>query len=233
LYFVNWQREVFVEEREGRKVVVKRNKTTKEFHEFLITYVYSVISILLACPARPTSFLQIETNEGPRMRKNLAEIGIPTPRLLDFGEAYLVEEYVEGGDLYLYLAYSGAASFARQAGALTGRLHNAGYCFIDNKAQNYLVDGDRVLRTDLGFIQLTSSVFARSMDIGSFLASIMDLHRYSEIEEAFYLGYVSEVGKKFTYRSIVIRNLLSLGFSSDSLVMLKNMILDSIRLLEG
>lgn len=214
-------------------VAVKRDKATKEFHEFLITYVYTMISILLASPSRPASFVQIEANEGPVMRNVLAEIGIATPGLLEFGRGYLAEEFVEGGDLYQSFAGGGPASLAREAGAMTGKLHKAGYCFIDNKSQNYLAGTERVIRTDLGFTQRTSSDFARSMDIGSFLASVMDLERYPEIEEAFYLGYRSETGSKFTYRSVIIRNLLSLGFSSDNAIMLRNMVRDSTALIEG
>ena len=53
MYFVNWQRKVSVEELNGQKVVVKRNKPTKEFHEFLLIYMYSLISMLLANPSAP------------------------------------------------------------------------------------------------------------------------------------------------------------------------------------
>ena len=106
-------------------------------------------------------------------------------------------------------------------------MHKAGYVFVDNKAQNYLVRGDSLVRIDLAFMQRSSSIFSRSMDIGSFLASVIDLERYEEIEQAFFEGYLSETGRKFSFSSIVIRNLLSLGFSSDTTVMLRNLILDT------
>jgi len=222
-----------VEEMNGQKVVVKRNKPTKEFNEFLIISAYSLISILLAHPSPPPLFSEITRNEGREMRKNLEKIGISTPELISISDAYLVEEYVEGGDLYKAFSSGQPATLAFGAGCLTGRLHKAGYVFVDNKAQNYLVRGDAVVRTDLGFIQKSNSSYARSMDIGSFLASVMDLDRYRDIEKAFFDGYTSEFGRKFSFISIVIRNLLSLGFSSDSRITIKNMMIDATPLIDA
>lgn len=227
MYFVNWQREVSVEELNGQKVVVKRNKLTKEFHEFLLLYMYSLISMILAHPSSPPTFSEIMRNEGRDMRKSLEEIGISTPALISISDIDLVEEYIEGGDLYVALASGQQARLAFTAGCLTGRMHKSGYTFVDNKAQNYLVRRDSVVRTDLGFIRKSNSRYARSMDIGSFLASVMDLGRYREVETEFFKGYVSEFGRKFPYISIILRNILSLGFSSDSKTTLRNMVLDA------
>jgi tRNA A-37 threonylcarbamoyl transferase component Bud32 len=227
LYFVNWQRKVSLEEKNGQKVMVKQNKPTKQFHEFLIIYVYSLISMLLLHPSAPPTFSEIIRNEGHEMRNNLKKIGISTPRLLSMYDTYLIEEYIEGGDLYWALASGSGIMLAYEAGCITGRLHEAGYTFVDNKAQNYLVRGDSVIRTDFGFMKKTHSHYSRSMDIGSFLASVMDLDRYGEIVKSFHDGYLSESGSKFSYLSIVIRNVLSIGFSSSSKTTLRNMLLDS------
>jgi len=213
-------------------VVVKRNKPTKEFHEFLLIYMYSLISMLLVKPSAPPTLREIMKNEGHDMRKNLEKIGVSTPELISISDIDLVEEYIEGGDLYISLASGQPARLAFGAGCLTGRMHRAGYAFVDNKAQNYLVRGDSVVRTDLGFIQKSNSHYARNMDIGSFLASIMDLDYYREVERTFYDGYVSEARRKFSYLSIIIRNVLSLGFSSDIKMTLRNMLLDSTMLID-
>lgn len=231
MYFVNWQREVSVEERNGQKVVVKRNKSTKEFHEYLLLYMYSLISVVLAHPSSPPAFGEIVRNEGRDMRRNLKAIGISTPALLSISDSGLVEEYIEGGDLYIALVGGADTSIAFHAGRLTGKMHKAGYVFVDNKAQNYLVDTDSVVRTDLGFIKKSDSLYARSMDTGSFLASVMDLAAYSKIEKAFYEGYLSEMGRGFPYLTVVIRNVLSLGFSSNSKTTVANMILDAMPLI--
>lgn len=216
-----------LEERNGQKVVVKRNKPTKQFHEFLIIYAYSLISLLLFHPSTPLTFSEIIRNEGCKMRKNLRKIGISTPMLLSMSDADLIEEYIEGGDIYRALASGGDVVLAYEAGCITGKLHQAGYTFVDNKAQNYLARGESVIRTDLGFMKKTNSHYSKSMDIGSFLASVMDLDRYGEIAKSFHDGYRSEADSKFSYLSIVIRNVLSTGFSSSSKTTLRNMLLDS------
>ena len=216
-----------LEERNGQKVMVKRNKPTKQFHEFLIIYAYSLISLLLFHPSTPLTFSEIIRNEGCEMRKNLRKIGISTPMLLSMSDAGLIEEYIEGGDIYRALASGGDVVLAYEAGCITGKLHQAGYTFVDNKAQNYLARGESVIRTDLGFMKKTNSHYSKSMDIGSFLASVMDLDRYGEIAKSFHDGYRSEADSKFSYLSIVIRNVLSTGFSSSSKTTLRNMLLDS------
>jgi tRNA A-37 threonylcarbamoyl transferase component Bud32 len=227
LYFVNWQREVSLKEWNGQKVIVKRNKSTKQFHEFLIIYTYSLISMLLFHPSAPLTFSEIIRNEGHEMRKNLKKIGISTPVLLSMTDTDLIEEYIEGGDIYRALASGGDIMLAYEAGCITGKLHQAGYAFVDNKAQNYLARGGLVIRTDLSFMKKTDSQYSKSMDIGSFLASIMDLDRYDEIAKSFYEGYISEAGSKFSFLSIAIRNVLSAGFSSRSKTTLRNMLMDS------
>ncbi len=216
-----------LEERNGQKVMVKRNKPTKQFHEFLIIYAYSLISLLLFHPSTPLTFSEIIRNEGCEMRKNLRKMGISTPMLLSMSDADLIEEYIEGGDIYRALASGGDVVLAYEAGCITGKLHQAGYTFVDNKAQNYLARGESVIRTDLGFMKKTNSHYSKSMDIGSFLASVMDLDRYGEIAKSFHDGYRSEADSKFSYLSIVIRNVLSTGFSSSSKTTLRNMLLDS------
>lgn len=235
MYFVNWQREISIEEKDGKKTVVKRNKQTKEFHEHILAGTYVAISLFVGHPVKPPPFRpsDIYANEGYEARRILSKIGILTPRLVEISPTVLVEEYV-GEDLYRVLQ-EGRTQLAFEAGVLTGRLHNAGYVFTDNKAANFLIaNEDSLVRTDLGFIQLSRSVFAQSMDIGSFLASIIDLEdkKYVEVQKKFFDGYKSETGNRFPYLSIVIRNILSLGLTSDYGQMGRNMLVDS-RLLVG
>jgi tRNA A-37 threonylcarbamoyl transferase component Bud32 len=227
MYFVNWQRDISIQERGGRKLVVKHNKPTKAFHEYILLCTYTFISIFLAHPSSPPSPTDILRNEGQKMRSMLAAAGIPTPDLISISEDELIEEYVEGGDLYRALAGGMSPVLAREAGRLTALAHAAGLVFTDNKAQNFLVRENSLLRTDLGFIQRSLSTFARSMDAGSFLASVIDLRNYREIERAFHAGYLSQSGRHLPYLSLIIRNILSLGFSADGKVTLRNMVLDS------
>lgn len=229
MHFVNWQRDISIEVIDGTKVVIKRNKALKDFHEYLLITTYTFISILLAHPDRPPLTIghMSMKNESFEMRRYLRNIGIPTPSLISITNNVLIEEFIEGGDLYQAFSKGKDSSLAFQAGALTGKMHSAGCVFTDNKAENYLLDSQNlIIRTDLGFIQKNGSLFSRSMDIGSFLASVMDLRRpqYREIEEAFLNGYKSEIDDDVPYLSLVLRNILSLGFSSNQPAMLQNML---------
>jgi tRNA A-37 threonylcarbamoyl transferase component Bud32 len=225
LYFVNWQRDITIEEINGQKVVIKRNKSTKDFHEYLLILAYTLISVLLVHPSSPPlAGKTMLKNEGYETRINLRQLGIPTPRLVSISNDTIVEEYLEGGNLFRALSNGGLNSLAFQAGTLTGKLHKAGYVFIDNKSQNYLVTLDNlIVRTDLAFLQREDSIFSRSMDIGSFLASIIDFEiiQYDMMEKAFLDGYRSQM-KKLPYLHIILRNILSLGFSSNQSAMLRN-----------
>jgi tRNA A-37 threonylcarbamoyl transferase component Bud32 len=229
LYSINWQRHISIELVKGRKVVLKRDKLSKDFHEFLLVSSYTFISLLLAHPAAPPPFGRMaHKNEGFNMRECLHEIGIRTPMLLSITDSTISEEYIVGGNLYRALVSDGAnAQLSYEAGSLTGRLHKAGYAFIDNKCQNYLIGGRMsLIRTDIGFIQKTTSVFPRSMDVGTFLASIIDLPQttFRMAENAFFNGYKEQTGNSFPYLSIILRNILSFGFTSDRLQMVRNVI---------
>jgi tRNA A-37 threonylcarbamoyl transferase component Bud32 len=154
-------------------------------------------------------------NEGEDNRKKLNLLGIPTPHLYHISKNEIIEEYIEDGNLYKFLKNDGDIDIVYKAGVITGKLHNAGLCFIDNKAQNYLVKSSDLLRTDIGFIQKQNSVFAKSLDIGLFLSSLIDLDaaKYKLIEKSFLDGFKSETGNEIPYLSIIIRNITSLCIS--------------------
>ncbi|MBA3750811.1 MAG: Kae1-associated serine/threonine protein kinase, partial [Nitrosopumilus sp.] len=156
----------------------------------------------------------------------LNQIGIPTPHLYFINKNMLVEEYIEGGNLYKYLENDGAIEIVFKAGAITGKLHKAGFCFIDNKAQNYLVKKSYLIRTDIGLIQRQNSVFAKSLDIGLFLSSLIDLdiNKYKIIERNFLEGYTFEYKNKTPYLSIILRNIASLGLSSNHYNLIMNLL---------
>src|ERR1044071_4924401 len=196
VYFVNWQREISISEVNGKKVVIKRNKTSKNLHDYILVISYSVLSILLAHPSAPPEMGgKMTSNEGFEMREKLESIGISTPKLISITSNSLTEEFISGGNLYEAFLGTGEFSLAFAAGIITGRLHKFGYSFTDNKSQNFLVGStNNVLRTDLAFIKKNVSVFARSMDIGTFLGSLLslDIAKYKLMENAFYEGYYSE-----------------------------------------
>jgi tRNA A-37 threonylcarbamoyl transferase component Bud32 len=217
----------------GKKVVVNRNKLSKNLHDYLLVISYSILSILLAHPSAPPELgSKMTLNEGFEMREKLQLIGIPTPSLISISKTLLVEDFIAGGNLYQALSNGRTSSLAFSAGIITGRLHRSGYSFIDNKSQNYLVTlSSKVLRTDLAFIQKKNSIFARSMDIGSFLGSLLglDSKEYKAIEDAFHAGYYSEVKSRVPYLSVILRNILGFVFSVSS-NWVKNILQDSDKL---
>ena len=231
MYLVNWQRKISIEYIGGRKVIIKKNKSTKVFHEYLLIFTYTLASILLAHPSAPPHLGKVMLeNEGYDMRRKLQNLGIPTPELISISDSVIIEEYIQQGDLYRAFSDGKNSTLAFQAGVLTGKLHKANYVFTDNKSENYLVASDMsLIRTDLGFIQKKASIFSRSIDIGSFLASVIDLEnsQYQAIERAFFYGYKSETKHSFPYLSIILRNLLSFGFASNHTAMVQNMVRDS------
>lgn len=227
MYFVNWQRNISIMELNGRKVVIKRNKSNKNFREYILISAYTLLSISTCHPAPPPRIgNRIVLNEGFQMRKKLEGIGISTPRLIFISEKQLIEDFIEGGNLYEAILNGKDPYLAFNVGVITGKLHNSGYVFIDNKSQNYLVTlSNGLLRTDLAFIQRDNSLYSRSFDIGSFLASVMGLEskKYDQIENALLEGYKIQTNKSFPYLSIVLRNILCFGLSS-SFTMFRNMI---------
>jgi tRNA A-37 threonylcarbamoyl transferase component Bud32 len=154
-------------------------------------------------------------------------IGINCPKLFFTTDEEIIEEYIDGGNLYSFFTSEKSNDLALQVGEITGKLHKKNLVFIDNKCQNFLVTKERkLIRIDLGFIQKSNLVFAQSMDIGSFLASILDLEpqKYRLLEKEFMIGYRRITNKKIPYLSIILRNILALGFGYSHKNMLKNML---------
>lgn len=216
---MNWQRHVRRGEFEGRKVVIKTNKRLKGFRDFILVFAYVLTSVLILHPSSPHPLgVMLLQNEGIVMREKLRKLEILSPNLLYISKKVLIEEFIEGGNLYSLFRKRADLSLACKAAILTARFHKAKFVFLDNKAENYLIDTHgQLVRTDLSFILRDDSVFSRSMDIASFLASIMDLKvsEYRAIHNTFIDVYEDEVGRSCPYLYIILRNILALGFSSN------------------
>jgi Kae1-associated kinase Bud32 len=193
---------------------------------------FTFMSFILMHPCSPLKTGKfILLNEGFSSRYELEKIGILTPKLLKIDQDTIVEEYVEGGDLYAYLKNSDNLSIVRQFGSITRTLHDNGACFIDNKAQNYLVRNSEIYRTDLGLMQDKVTEFTKSLDIGIFLASLLDLEnaKYKKIEEQFLVGYTRNVksNHNIPYLSIIIRNIAALVLAANHKNLAKNLLAKS------
>ncbi len=228
LYFINWERKITTNLFESNKVVVKKTKSFTNLRHFVLIFCFTLISIFSGNPSCPPEIGQrILENESFEFRKKLKLMGINTPKLFSISYEEIIEEYIKGGNLYFYFHTEIIHDLAFQAGKITGMLHKNGFVFIDNKCQNFLVNKDKdVIRIDLGFIQKSASIFAQSMDVGSFLASILDLKPqiYRKVAKEFLSGYLEIRHNQIPYLSIILRNILALGFVYSHGNMIKNMI---------
>lgn len=228
MYFINWERKITRAKFGNNTVVVKRNKSFTSLRQFILIFCFTFMSICSGNPANPPEIgKRILENESSQSRNKLKLIGINCPKLFSITNEEIIEEYIDGGNLYPFFMTKKANDLAFQVGKITGKLHKKGLVFVDNKCQNFLVTKEReLIRIDLGFIQKSDSVFAQSMDIGSFLASILDLEPqiYRLLEKEFLIGYRRTTNKKIPYLSIILRNILALGFGYSHTNMLKNML---------
>ncbi|KAF0868108.1 hypothetical protein E5N71_11680 [Candidatus Nitrosocosmicus sp. SS] len=213
-------------------MVIKKDKPIKSLNEQVLVFIFTFMSLVLLHPTRPlrtgTNLLK---NEGFLSRKKLSQIGILTPQLIQIDNDVIIEEFIEEGNLYTFLDRNNDMSFAFRVGKITRKLHDAGFCFIDNKAQNYLIRDSQIYRTDLGLIQNQATEYMKSLDIGIFLASLLDLGdgKYQQIENFFLKGYRNKDSSKFVmpYLSIIIRNIASLVLSSNHNNLAKNLLAKS------
>lgn len=213
-------------------MVIKKDKPIKSLNEQVLVFIFTFMSLVLLHPTRPlrtgTNLLK---NEGFLSRKKLSQIGILTPQLIQIDKDVIIEEFIEEGNLYTFLDKNNDMSFAFRVGKITRKLHDAGFCFIDNKAQNYLIRDSQIYRTDLGLIQNQATEYMKSLDIGIFLASLLDLGdgKYQQIENFFLKGYRNKDSSKFVmpYLSIIIRNIASLVLSSNHNNLAKNLLAKS------
>ena len=168
----------------------------------------------------------IMLNEGSFNRQKLKDIGIHTPKLMEINKDVIIEEYIDGGNLYGFLKRSNNLEIVSKVGTITRSLHNSGSCFIDNKAQNYLVKDLEIIRTDLGLIQNQATEYTKSLDIGIFLASLLDLdnEKYKIVEQSFLEGYKTNPNDKLPYLSVIVRNIAALVLVADHSNLAKNLL---------
>ncbi len=224
---MNWQRDIAISKINGKMVVIKRNKTVKSINEFVLVFIFTFISFVLLHPTPPfRTGKSILRNEGSSSRQRLKDLGIHTPRLLEINKDVIIEEYIDGGNLYGFLQRSNNLEIVYKVGTITRNLHDSGSCFIDNKAQNYLVRDLEIIRTDLGLIRSHASEYTKSIDIGIFLASLLDLdnEKYKIIEKSFLDGYKNNPTDKLPYLSVIVRNIAALVLVSDHSNLAKNLL---------
>ena len=132
-------------------VVIKRNKTVKSINEYLLVFIFTFISFVLLHPTSPFRIgKSILANEGSFSRQKLKDLGIHTPRLIEINNDVIIEEYIDGGNLYGFLQKSNNLEIVYKVGTITRNLHNSGSCFIDNKDSELFSKGFRNNTNRLG-----------------------------------------------------------------------------------
>ncbi len=192
------QHKVTLKEIDGKQIIVKRNRISKFMKELILDSAFVFLSLIVGHPSMPFSINQdhIDQNECDG-RNILQNLGIKTPKILKFEKGMYEEEYVNEGDLY-YVFDEGSledcAKLSSKAGTITAIMHRNGFVFMDNTAYNYLVQNNQIYRTDVGLFDSTDNTLARSLDIGTFLASVMDLqeNKYQIVRKNFLEGYKNE-----------------------------------------
>src|SRR5438309_1357537 len=96
---------------------------------------------------KPTENFQFNSKLNERL-------GIMSPHLLghSFKKNYLIEEFIEGQNLFDLIKKSDRdmrKALSYQVGKLTGFVHSKNYSFFDNRPQNYIMNSNKIFRTDL------------------------------------------------------------------------------------
>ncbi len=217
LTYKSWHRKVELYQIGKRKIVIKRKKKLQLLRTLSLWFSFYLVSFFsLSLSSLILSTHVMTQNEKRETRNELRRIEIYTPDLYAVNDNYLIEEFVEGTDLYKWSHSSNLKSACRivyKVGCLTGKLHKNNWSFIDNKAQNYLVNEyEKIYRVDTGFLQKTADDFQKFMDIGTFLGSLLDLEhsKYERIVQSFLEGYYMTTGKDVPLKTFLVRNMVSL-----------------------
>ena len=185
-------REVLLGEFNGRKVVLKNYKTP--IMPIFVDLSKSTFSLFFAPKVSFYSRRQRIKRE-IKAREELEKLGISSPRILgrSFKKNYLVEEFIEGQNLFDLIKKSDPEvrkTLSYEVGKLTGFVHSKNFSFFDNRPQNYIMNEGKIFRTDLETFVEKSSKFEKTCDIISFTESFNGEMR-NEVYENFLKGYSS------------------------------------------
>lgn len=217
LTYRSWHRKVELYQIGKRKVVIKKNKKLQLLRTLILWFSFYLASVCaLSSSSIILSARVMKQNEERETRNKLKKTEICTPNLYAIKDHHLIEEFVEGTNLYEWSHSSNLKSACRivyKVGCLTGRLHENNWAFIDNKAQNYLItEHEKIYRVDTEFLQKKCDNFQKYMDVGTFLGSLLDLQRskYECLLQSFLDGYSKTTGKDVSLKAFLVRNMVSL-----------------------
>jgi len=180
---------LYLEERYGRKVVMKRR----------LSKAYRLLELDMDIRTQ-------RTLHEPQLMHRAKEAGVPTPTIfmVDVVDANIIMEYVEGKQVKQILndlPPSERLRLCRHIGVLIGRLHNSGIIHGDLTTSNMiLTSAGKVFFVDFGLGEFSKELEVQGVDLHLMKRALQSTHfRYAkECFEAVTEGYAETVGKENT-----------------------------------
>ncbi len=180
---------LYLEERFGRRVIIKRRLAKK----------YRI-------PELDNELRTYRTIHEAQIIHRAKEAGVPTPiiLLIDISRKEIVMEYIHGRRIKEVLEEASSKereNICREIGRLIGKLHSNGIIHGDLTTSNMILTSDnRIVLIDFGLSEQTKELEARGVDLHLMRRCLQSSH-YSHAEEAFEAimkGYSEIVGEKET-----------------------------------
>ena len=180
---------LFLEEWQGRKVIMKRR----------LPKAYRLAAL------DETIRVQRTAHE-PQIIHRAKEAGVPTPTLylVDVANANIIMEFIDGKQVKQILndlSQAERASLSRHIGTLIGRLHSHGIVHGDLTTSNMiLTPHGKVFFVDFGLSERSSELEAKGVDLHLMKRALQSTHyRFAkECFEAVIAGYSEVAGKDAT-----------------------------------
>ena len=195
---------------DGKNYVRKERKNMLgQICLMLLEMLGAVFSFDIVSP-RYVSSLQAKNNE-----KNRMELEIPTPAIHPTQGDFIVEDFVEGQPLDVYLLKcdeSEIRTIGYEMGRRVAQIHIRKFAFGDFKASNVIVSGDnKFFHIDFERLQRYPVRFQKNLDVATHMGSLTYLpgRVYKPYYDSFLFGFTSN-GGTFTWRTLLLINLCSL-----------------------
>ncbi len=133
-----------------------------------------------------------------RLLKRASECGVMVPRIIREGKYFVEMEYIEGNQLKDVLNEVNHRMFAREAGRILAKLHNADLIHGDFTTSNLIVKDGRIYVIDFGLGFVSTSIEDKATDLRVFEETTKATHPrfFEDIMEEFITGYLEEAGRE-------------------------------------
>lgn len=205
-----FSREIRIFESDGGRYVKKERRSLLKQLCLTFTEMLCVMFSFDFSLPRYISNLQAKINEANRIG-----LGIPTPTLYPVNGDLVVEDFVEGLPLDVYLEKcdeNRIKEVGREIGERVAKLHHKNFAFGDFKASNVIISRDgKIFHTDFERSQKKPTRFQKNLDIATHIGSLSFLPRktFESYYDNFLFGFVSAKGY-FAWRTLLLTDFCSL-----------------------